>query len=55
MGIDADGAEAVVDGGGGEGVVAASCQNLQPAGTRPEWAFTPAGTVSVKEMATGGC
>src|ERR1700723_182360 len=35
--------------------LAPSCQNLQPAGTRPACAFTPDGMVSEKEIATGGC
>src|SRR3954470_14661149 len=34
--------------------VAASCQNRQPAGTRPAQFLTPPGTSSVKQTATGG-
>ncbi len=34
--------------------VAASCQNRQPAGTRPLQSAIPAGTLSVKQIAMGG-
>ena len=34
--------------------VAASCQNRQPAGTRPVQFLTPAGTLSAKQIAIGG-
>ncbi|MBC8168122.1 MAG: hypothetical protein H7Y20_19920 [Bryobacteraceae bacterium] len=34
--------------------VAASCQNRQPAGTRPVQVLIPDGTFSVKQIAIGG-
>src|SRR5580704_11032536 len=35
--------------------LAASSQNLQPAGTGPACAFTPTGTEPAKQIATGDC
>src|SRR5271168_5095339 len=35
--------------------LAASSQNLQPAGTGPACASTPTGTEPAKQIATGGC